>query len=108
MELTEQRIAELVQKHGEGALVQIKTPTGVPMVFVKPDKEIWAYYQDSLTRDKIPRTTCFLRLSLDCVVEPGPQEAVALFAKFAGMPTVVAGELSKLAGLSDELDIKKL
>jgi hypothetical protein len=45
---------------------------------------------------------------MDCVVMPAPQEAAAVFTKFPGMPTVIAKELSELAGLSDDLDVKKL
>lgn len=106
-ELSAETIAGLKQKHGE-TLISVETPDKRLLVFKRPSKEIWAYYQDGLTRDKVTKSACFLRLSMDCVVLPPPQETAVIFGEFPGMPTAIAGELSKLAGLSDELDVKKL
>lgn len=107
MELNAETIAGLKQKHGE-TLISATAPSGVTMVFKKPSKEVWAYYQNGLTGDKATKNACFLRLSMDCVVLPPQQEASVVFTEFPGMPTAIAKELSELAGLSDELDIKKL
>jgi hypothetical protein len=107
MELSAETIAGLKQKHGD-ALISATAPSGAVLVFKKPSKEVWAYYQNGLTGDKATQNTCFLRLSMDCVVLPPPQEAAVVFTEFPAMPTVIAKELAKIAGLSDDLDIKKL
>lgn len=108
-ELSKEQIADLKAKHGN-ALISVETPDGAAvLVFKKPSKAVWAAYQENLTREKMSRSNAFLTLVMDCVVLPANGlEASAVFAEFPGMPTAIAGELSKLAGLSDELDIKKL
>lgn len=107
MELTEEAIASLKQKHGE-SLVAAKTPTGEQMVFKKPSKEVWARFQDGLSRDKVSRSVALRCLALDCVVVPSQQEAAALFDAFPGMPGVLSNSIAELAGQSEDLDVKKL
>lgn len=106
-DLSAEDVQALKVRYGED-LISAKAPNGVRMVFKKPSKEIWAYYQNGLTGDKATKNACFLRLSMDCVVVPPQQEAAAVFTKFPGMPTAISKELAELAGLSDELDVKKL
>lgn len=106
-DLAPDEVAALKSKYGED-LISAKAPDRTRMVFKKPSKEIWAYYQNGLTGDKATKNACFLRLCMDCVVLPPQQEAAVVFTKFPGMPTAIAKDLSELAGLSDDLDIKKL
>lgn len=106
-ELTPEELADLKQRHGDN-LISAHTPNKILMVFKAPSKEIWAYYQDGLSREKVTRTQCFLRLALDCVVRPSQQDAATIFTKYPGMPTALANDIGEMAGLSDELNIKKL
>lgn len=107
-ELTEQRIAELKQKHGEDALIRVPAPDGSPMVFVRPRAEAWIEFIDTSLKDRSSKATAILKCVLECTVHPDRQAASAIFSRYPAFPAAVQGELSKLAGQSDELDVKKL
>lgn len=107
MELTEETIASLKQKHGD-TLIAVNAPSGVQMVFKKPTKEVWARFQDGLSREKVSRSVALRCLGLDCVVVPSQQEAAALFDEFPGMPGTLSVKLAELAGQTEDLDVKKL
>jgi hypothetical protein len=106
-ELSDEKIAELKQKHGND-LIAVNAPDGSRMVFKKPTKEVWAYFQDGLSKDKIQRSVCLRRLALDCAVLPSPQDASVLFDVYPAFPAVISNQLAELAGQSEDLDVKKL
>lgn len=107
MELTDEKIAELKQKHGE-TLIAVNAPSGVQMVFKKPSKEAWARFQDGLSREKVSRSVALRVLALDCVTFPSQQDAAAVFDEFPGFPGTLSVKLAELAGQTEDLDVKKL
>ena len=107
MELTEQQIAELKQKHGS-SLIAVTAPSGEQIVLRKPSKAAWADFVDTVNRDKGSRYACNERLVLSCVVYPETTAAAAVFTEWPAFAQAVSGEVATLAGAQDELAVKKL
>lgn len=106
MELTDEQKKSLKDKYG--SFITAETPNeSAILAFKKPTKPVWTAYQEGLAKETMSRSASFLSLALDCLVHPTLEEADKIFTEFPGMPTRIAGELSKMAGLSDELNIKK-
>jgi hypothetical protein len=94
VELNEELIAELKQKHGN-TLIAVISPGGDQIVLRKPAKAVWADFVDNINRDKGSRYACNERLVLSCVCYPATPEAAAVFSEMAGAP-------------DEELAVKKL
>ena len=107
MELTEQQIAELKQKHG-GMLMAVEAPDGSTIVIHKPHKADWADFVDTVNRDKASRYTANERLVLKCIAWPSTAEAAAVFNEFPAFAQALSGEVASMAGAQDELKTKKL
>ena len=107
MELSEAKIAELKQKHGD-RLFALDAPNGVTMVFHAPTKAVWTEFIDTTLKDKSSKVACILKCALQCVAYPSVAEVSAVFDQYPALPASINVELAKLAGQSDDLDIKKL
>lgn len=107
MELTDEKIAELKQKHGK-TLVAVEAPNGETVVVRRPTKEEWADFTDSVVRDKTSKHACMERYALQCIVMPERAAAAQLLAEYPAFTASLSVEINKLAGASDELSVKKL
>jgi hypothetical protein len=107
VELTEEKIAELKQRHGK-TLISVECPGGETVVVRKPTKEEWADFTDSIVRDKTSKHACMERYALQCIVFPERGDAVKLLAEYPAFTASLAGEINKIAGAQDELSVKKL
>jgi hypothetical protein len=104
--LTEERVLELKQKHGD-RLIAIEEPT--PMVFKAPLRRVWAEFQDAISKDKGTREGAYRRMVLACRVYPDTEADVAsVFDDYPALPTKIGDKLGELVGIGDEIEIKKL
>ena len=105
--LSKEKIDALKQRYGD-SLFRIEAPNGATMVFRKPPKAVWGEFIDTITRDKASKAACIAKCVLQCVVYPSSEETAAIMDAFPAFPASVNNELAKLAGQSEELDVKKL
>jgi hypothetical protein len=111
-QLTQDKVTELKQRHGE-RLVGVEAP--VEMVFKKPIRSVWADFQDAVSKDKGTREMAYRRLCLACLVFPeldGGQPAIddvkSIFDEYPALPTKIGDKLGDLVGLGDDVELKKL
>lgn len=104
--LTEERVVELKQRHGE-RLVALEEP--IQMVFKAPLRRVWAEFQDAISKDKGTREGAYRRMVLACRVYPDTEaDVAAVFDNYPGLPTRIGDKLGELVGIGDDIEIKKL
>ena len=105
MGLTEEQIAQLKRDHGDH-LIAVSKP--MEMVFKKPPRQVWADFQDSISKGKGTREAAYRRLCLACAVHPAQSDVAGVFDDMPALPTKVGEELANLVGLGDDFEVKKL
>lgn len=105
MGLSEEQITNLKRQHGD-ALIAVSTP--IEMVFKKPTRELWADFQDNISKGKGTREAAYRRLCTACVVHPSADDVAGVFNDLPALPTKVGEALANLVGLGDEFETKKL
>lgn len=103
--LTAEKIHEFKRDHGD-RLMAIEHPA--EMVFKSPEREVWADFQDAVSKDKGTRELAYRRLCLACCVHPAIDQAVQVFDAYPALPTRIGDKLSHLVGLGDDFEVKKL
>lgn len=106
-ELSEAAIAALKQKHGD-RLSSVEAPDGTTFIVQRPTKAIWTMFTNEVSKDGSDRATALERFVLDCVVHPERAAVKYLFDEYPAFAASLSGELSKMAGAADTLDVKKL
>jgi hypothetical protein len=105
-DLTEEKIVELKQKHGQ-ELSCIPAPNGDVIVVHRPDKPVWSRFMKHIADDKRDRADTIRQFAASCIAAPSVDEANKLFDTYPVFPTVVSDELTKLGG-GGEVEVKKL
>jgi hypothetical protein len=100
-------IAELKQKHGD-RLSLVKAPDDTHWVIQRPTKAIWSMYVNDARKDGSDGNAVNDRLVLDCVVYPDRKQVAATLTEYAAFSGSLSNELGAMAGLSGDLDVKKL
>jgi hypothetical protein len=113
--LPDETIARLEAKYGtygEG-IFEVRTLVG-NLVFRKPRPSEWRQFTDTITREKGSREACMRNLCFQCFVFPDNGEGKpdvpvfeSLYERQPGKIQMLIEELSRLAGISDQLDVVK-
>jgi hypothetical protein len=109
LSLTEEKIAELKERHGEGQLVAITvdSSTGEQVVIRRPSRAEWkkfrAHGSDDKRRQHAPEN-----LVRECSVFPDVDRLNALLDRYPGLVETLTIELVQLAGMTDSPEKKVL
>ena len=102
VDLNDEKVAELKQKHGPD-LEMYKFPNDDVIVVKPPTPFVWKRFQRDLASEKEKdRTNAFEQLVLACLAEPGEAEAKALFQKYPAALVSLGEIVSKMGGAGGE------
>lgn len=109
--LTEEQIQQYKQEHGK--LVQITIPgedgaDGQLLLFKRAAPNVWADYQEAISKEKGTNTAAFRRLSYACAVYPDAKGLEPIFREYPALPTRIALQITNISGQGDEFEVKKL
>ena len=101
-------IEELKQRHGAARLSTVKVPDGTTWIIRRPTKAIWTLYVNDARKEGADGSVVNDRLVLDCVVYPERKQVAPILDEYPAFSGSLSNVLGEMAGLSGELDVKKL
>ena len=100
----ETTIEALKREHGE---VHVATVLGHDFVFRVPTMPECERFQDTVARDKSKGVRAVAQLVLDALVYPDKATYAEVVKSRPMLPTTLGGEVLKIAGAVEEIEVKK-